>query len=221
MRLSVVSLVAALAVLFALPAKGREPESPKRCVDVAVVARIVRQTPTEIPEVPGQIIMRWPWVVDLEVEEVVAGSEKRARIQVTMSLHSEFTSRIRHGLFLLRRSENGRYAVVDWDSYVVTDRSGEFVIPVAEPPGDHDLAPEGWLPASYEFWLKPIRYQSGQAWWLNMNYEGEDRPPDGEDAWRTVTKGVVVAKRGFRASDVPSLLEASHLSPCEADATAR
>lgn len=160
--------------------------------------------------------MRWPWVLDLEVEEVVAGSERRARIQVTLSMHSEFTTRIRHGLFLLRRVEGGRYAVVDWDSHVVTDRGGAFVIPVAEPPHDYDLIPEGWLPANYEAWLKPIRYRSGQAWWLNMNYEGEDRPLDGEDAWRTVTEGVVVAKRGFMVGDVPALLKAADLSPCEA-----
>lgn len=213
-------MIAILAVLWARPAEGAEPDSPRRCVDVAVVARIVRQTPTEIPDIPGEIIMRWPWVIDLEVEEVIAGSEKRPRIQAVMSLHGDLTPRIRHGLFLLRRSDGGRYAVVDLESHVVTDRSGEFAIPMAEPPRDYDLAPEGWLPATYETWLKPIRYRSGQAWWLNMNYEGEDRPSDGEDAWQTVTRGVVVARRGFLARDVPALLKAADMTPCEASTTA-
>lgn len=214
-------MIAAFAALFALPAKGLEPDSPRRCVDVAVVARIVGQTPIEMPEVPGQIIMRWPFMVNLEVEEVVAGSEKRSQIRVAMSLHTRFNPQIRHALFLLRRTDRQGYAVVEMNPYVVSDRRGEFVIPLDEQPQDYELVPEGWLPANYEAWLKPIRYERREAWWLNMNYESEDRLPDGQDAWRTVSKGVVVAKRGLAVSDVPALLAAADLLPCEARATAQ
>ena len=143
--------------------------------------------------------MRWPWVVDLEVEQTVFGREQPRDLSVSMSLHSGLNDEIRYGLFFLKRGAHGGYGVVDFDYEVVVDARDRFVRPMPdslEPKSEGD-----WIPQHYEAWLRPIRYRVADAWWLER---WPDPNPDEP----------VVAKRGLVLAEMPRLLKAAGRELC-------
>src|SRR5262245_4390765 len=117
-RYTLISFLITLALIA--PAKVRAESQDQsvteseedRCFDVAVIARVVRYVPTELPQLEGgAIAMRWPWYLDISVEEVVVGAEARQRLRLMMVLHGEFNSEVEYFIFLLRKSGTD-YSVV-------------------------------------------------------------------------------------------------------------
>lgn len=197
-------LALALGLLLAAPAAA--DDATPDCVDAVIVAKLVRENPTDLPDAgPDEIVIRWPWVLTFEVEEVLAGRLSRDTITVVASMHTGFNPEIRHHLLFLRKGERGRFRLVAHEYKVVQDRRGRFVVPVAEPIGSDWLEPEGWVPGDYEKHLRPLRYSPRDAWWLDEPYSD---PADADPAWAYVKNGSLVAKRGLPLDDLKSSLAA-------------
>lgn len=187
------------ALLLAAAPAGAEAA---QCFDVAVVARVTGTASTEYPDDdPEVIVMYWPWFVDLEVEQLLIGKERRERLRVTAMLHANYNPDIRHFLFLLRRGEDGRYRVVGTDTYIAEDHKGRFVRPLARPPEDHELYPARPMPRGYARWLKPLRYDVRKAWWLTPQFaDSQDLP------WARRSRGRAFAPRGLKVEDWASAM---------------
>lgn len=197
-------LIAIVLAMLPFAARGQEPE-PERCFDVAVVARLVRETPGPIPDLGSDVIvMRWPWVLEFEIEEIAIGEEDRRRLSVSASLHAGFSSQVRHFLLFLRRDLELGYVAEDIVVTVLRDRRGRFVIPVDGPIGDDELRPSGWVPASYESYLRPIRYRGRDAWWLSEPYL--DYLAEAPHGWRTLSDGRAIALRGFHVNELERMM---------------
>lgn len=208
-------LIGALATLLAPPARGQETPEPDPCFDVAVVARLVRQTPEPFPDDPDVIVMRWPWILDFETEQVLIGRESRTRFQAMLPMHAEFRRDIEHFLLFLRRDPQWGYRVVDRSMDVVSDRRGRFVIPVERPIEREDLRPASWIPASYESYLRTIRYRAADAWWLNNRYVEQEDIDDIPPGWFEQRGNQIVAVRGLRLSDLSRMMANEPGAICE------
>lgn len=95
----------ALAALGCSIAWADEPE----CFDAEVSGRIVRQTPTPIPDCGADcIVMSWPWILELDVDQVVRGAAPTGRLMVLSVQHTYYRKDLGGRLWLLRRnSRNG------------------------------------------------------------------------------------------------------------------
>jgi len=82
------------------------------CYDVEVSAHIVTQTPAEMPECGDCIVMRWPWILDLDVREVHAGDLEPGPLTVLSMQHSDIRSDIGLARWKLRRHQQGGFNVV-------------------------------------------------------------------------------------------------------------
>jgi len=173
--------------------------SSMQCFDVALVARIERYDPGTMDWPDDQIVMRWPWTLTLEVERVIIGQESREEIDVTISLHTQWNSDIRHVLFFLQR-DGDRYFVVDAETRVVRDRRGAFVAPFTRPPEAEEVWPRGWLPENHADHITPTHYRAQDAWWLRSN-EAHATP-----GWSERRGRRVVALRGFPLDSLPQTL---------------
>ncbi len=194
-----------LLALLPFSAWAQEAPEPYPCFDVAVVARLVHQTPGPYPEDPEVIVMRWPWTLDFQTEQVFIGHETRARFRAMMPLHTYFRRDIDYFLLFLRRDPELGYRVVDWQIYVVLDRRGRFVMPFEAPVPAEDLRPASWIPANYEAYLRPIRYRSEDAWWLNepeITVDLDNVPP----GWYKRRGDQLVALRGLPLSDLTRMM---------------
>jgi hypothetical protein len=100
------------ALLASTPAWAAEDPS-RDCYDAQVLARIVRQVPTEIPDlgIDGEIIMRWPWFVELDVEHVARGSVPQQRIKALTVQHNYMRTEQPVRLWL-RRNDLGGFNVL-------------------------------------------------------------------------------------------------------------
>jgi len=113
MRRALLALtVVGLGLALAWPAAAQDQQSEIDCYDAVVKARIVDQVPSVIPEFDdGSIVMRWPWFVDLDVEDVVKGSVAARRLSVLAMMHTNFITN-RHFRWLLRANVTGGYNAV-------------------------------------------------------------------------------------------------------------
>ena len=60
-------------------------QSEDDCYDARVSAVVVQQVPTVLPDMDdGSIVIRWPWIVDLEVTSVLEGE---ALIRAALGWH--------------------------------------------------------------------------------------------------------------------------------------
>lgn len=82
------------------------------CYDAEVSARIVSQTPTVIPDCDDCIIMRWPWIVDLDVRRVHSGEVRRGRLTVLTVQHTDFRPDLGVVRWKLRRNTQGGFNVM-------------------------------------------------------------------------------------------------------------
>lgn len=204
-----------LAALAWLPSGMASAAEADGCFDVAVVASIERYRPTDIgaaQRAAGDdvIVMYWPWRLDIEIEKVVVGVERRARLRVTALLHAQYIREISRFLLLLRREPDGTYFVVDRDPYVVRDHRGRLVRPVEGPDAVGMLA--DWADGDFARWLRPVSYAAGRAWW-----NGQDRPVEltedaGRSGWSLVRRGRLVARRAFYLSDLEEMTRLK--TPC-------
>jgi len=97
---------------------------------------------------------------------------------------------------------------------VIRDEQGRFITPFEQPYESEYLWPNGWLPQSYERYLRPIHYRARDAWWLVDPYVDPDEPavPPG---WQTRRGNIVVAVRGLYLSDVARLMANEPNAVCD------
>ncbi len=103
-RLAICALVAGLM----LPAvsNARATTETSDCFDVLVSARPVEQIPTAIPECDDCIVMSWPWILDLDIEQVIKGHAPGDRLKVLNVQHT-YLRADRWGRWWLRRNTLG------------------------------------------------------------------------------------------------------------------
>jgi len=183
-------------------------EPPMQCFDVALIARITRYDAGSMEWPDDVIYIRWPWTLDLAVEQVLIGTEPREDIEVLMSLHAQYRPEVEHVLFFLQGRDDD-YVVVGAETSVVRSRHGEFVMPLAAPLGDHDVIPRGWAPSNYESYLQRISYRTADAWWLHEEYNSA------MEGWSEQRGDYIVARRGLRLDELPSMLANSPRSLCQ------
>lgn len=183
-------------------------EPPMQCFDVALIARITRYDAGSM-EWPDDIIyIRWPWTLDLAVEQVLIGTESRDDIEALISLHAQYRPEVEYILFFLQ-GHDGDYVVVGAETSVVRNRRGEFVMPLAAPLGDHDVIPRGWAPPNYESYLQRISYQTANAWWLHEDYNSA------VEGWSEQRGNYTLALRGLRLDELPRMLANSPRLRCQ------
>lgn len=95
------------------PAVAGEPSQKPDCFDAVVSARIVGQTPTAIPDCGEDcIVVSWPWIVDLWVDEVLRGRARTGRLTVLTVQHTEVGTDFAGGHWWLRRNTLGGFNVL-------------------------------------------------------------------------------------------------------------
>jgi hypothetical protein len=97
-----------LAALSVTPAHSQsDGQEPQDCFDALVIAHVVGQTPSVIPECDDCIVMRWPWFLDLKVQRVIEGHAAKGRVTVLSVQHSGYRSQTRR--WWLRRNSIGGF----------------------------------------------------------------------------------------------------------------
>jgi len=85
-------------------AKGEDATPEPQCFDAVVLARVIRQIPSEIPDCGRDcIVWSWPWFLDLSVEEVLRGRAPRGRF-TALSIQHTYVHRDRQRWWLRRNS---------------------------------------------------------------------------------------------------------------------
>lgn len=134
----------ALCILASTPgyaaATGDEPE----CFDAQVYASITKQTPTVIPDCgPDCIIMRWPWILDLDVKRVLKGDVMSSHITVLTVQHTYYRSDLGARRWALRRNSLQTFNVLTGDRVAGLERcprGTEPAKPYIRPPTGKTLA---------------------------------------------------------------------------------
>lgn len=104
-------IAGATIMLAASPAFASETE----CFDAEVSASISRQTPTVMPDCDDCIIMRWPWIVELQVQRVHSGRLPRGQVTVLTVQHTYYRRDLGARRWWLRRNTLGAYNVLQPD----------------------------------------------------------------------------------------------------------
>jgi len=102
----------AMAALLSYAAIASESEETAQCYDAVVSARIVRQTPSVMPDCDGCWMMVWPWFLELDVRRVEEGQASRG-LQLTLALqHTYFRTDLGIQRWWLRRNSLGGFNVL-------------------------------------------------------------------------------------------------------------
>ena len=188
----------------------------RECFDAAVVAQVLRAIPTPIPDAgPDEIVMRWPWHLDLEVEQVLIGSPPPDSLRVVSIQHTGFNPQIKHFLFFLRREDNGKYVVAGMEFRIVRDNLGRFAMPLSAPLEEDQLRPEGRIDSGYEKRLKALRYVPRDAWWLRPPHLDSTELDGFDPAWAHRSGPGLVAKRGLILDDLAEMIRAQPGAVCK------
>lgn len=104
-------LAAVLAVAAASPTDGQfRPAEAPPCYDALVMASIVRQTPTVMPDCEQCIWMAWPYIDYLDVKQIVRGHAPLGPLKALSIQHTYFVpSKAR---WWLRRNASGSFNVL-------------------------------------------------------------------------------------------------------------
>ena len=122
-----VTLMLAMATCIAC---STQPETSEgECFDAEVSAEIIQQTPTVVPECDDCIIMRWPWIVDIDVRRVHSGDVTRGPLAVLTLQHNDFVSGLGVQRWWLRRNASGGFNAVGFPD----ERSGGKCAPDTAP----------------------------------------------------------------------------------------
>jgi hypothetical protein len=209
---ALVCSVSALAAELPEAAQAEIAPDPRPlCIDAVVLARFVKYHPTDIPDLgPDVIVVNWPWNVDIEVRTVLLGDLGRGRLTIGAWLHATFNDKLRQPVLFLSRTTAGGWYLAEI-RFAARDGHGGYVLPLFDSPYESEIVPKGWLPADYARWLQPVDYHPGDM----QPYEDNGRKePDGENAWVRIKGDRLTAKRGFRASDLPAMLEQRRALEC-------
>jgi hypothetical protein len=101
-----------LAFLAAAAGSHAGAQTGTECFDAEVSATMLRQTPTAFPRCEDCIIMRWPWMVDLDVLRVTEALLLSGRLMVLTVQHAEYRTDTGAARLFLRRNELGIYNAV-------------------------------------------------------------------------------------------------------------
>lgn len=103
------------AMLAALPlsTKASEGDPLDDCYDASVMARVASQVPT-VAGGCGEdcIVMSWPWIVQLEVEQMLEGRAKLGRLTVLTVQHTDYRPGPVATHWWLRRNTLGNFNVI-------------------------------------------------------------------------------------------------------------
>jgi hypothetical protein len=110
------TFILSIAVLSFLPtiASSQEVTPTLACYDAVVRGEAISQIPSELNTCGDDcIVMRWPWFIEIEVDEVmegrVTGFLAGRRIRGLTVQHTNFVRRSM--IWMLRRNTNGGYNV--------------------------------------------------------------------------------------------------------------
>jgi hypothetical protein len=106
----ILNALAAIAVASASPVSAATEAD---CFDAEVTATIARQTPTVVPDCADCFVMRWPWIVDLQVERAHSGAVQRGPLTVLTLQHTDNRDDLGARRWLLRRNALGTFNVVE------------------------------------------------------------------------------------------------------------
>jgi hypothetical protein len=180
------------------------------CIDAVVVARVTGFQDQPIPDYgPDVILSAWTWRLFLDVKHVYLGAIKRGRLTIGATMHAPYRNDFPLVLLLSRQKDSWYLAERE---YGLLDASGNYVIPMYEPAADWQLLPEGWMPADYQRWLRPIRYSTRNRYPGLGVFRGDEE--DGENEWLRISGGRITMKRGFRVADVPEMLAERRALEC-------
>lgn len=197
------------------PAATSAAAGDRRCFDVAAIASLERYEPTDIEEVRRElggdaIVIRWPWLVDIDIDKVILGVEPRRNLRVTLTLHNALRRDIAHVLLLMRRTRDGGYVVVDYDPYIARDHHRRWVRPVEGPEAAGMLA--DWADGDFTRWLRPVSFAAARVWWNDRKRTDALAGIAGASGWSAVSRGRLVARRAFHLSDLEDMIGPT--APC-------
>ena len=108
-------------------------QSEDDCYDARVSAVIVQQVPTIMPDLgDGSIVIRWPWIIDLEVRSVLEGEAPLGAVTVLTVQHNYFRRDLGERLWALRRNDLGVFNVVGMGEDIENPRCDPD-LPAAQP----------------------------------------------------------------------------------------
>jgi hypothetical protein len=107
----------ALCIAASTPASAIALGDEAECFDAQIYASIVQQTPTDIPDCgPDCIVMRWPWILELDVKRVLKGSVGSNPLIVLTMQHTYYRSDLGARRWWLRRNSLGAFNVLTGDN---------------------------------------------------------------------------------------------------------
>lgn len=109
------SLCALLAALLPTAVDARATETQAECFDALVVARLTDQIPTALRECDDCVVISWPWILQLHVQEVVKGRAPIGPITVLRVQHTSLRTG-RSDRWWLRRNALGVFNVLRLDT---------------------------------------------------------------------------------------------------------
>jgi hypothetical protein len=125
-------IVASGAALVAPSSHAAAEEAEADCFDALVYASIARQTPTIQPDCGDDcIVMRWPWIVELDVERAIKGKVPSSRLTVLTVQHSDYRADLGMRRWWLRRNDLGGFNALSFDERVRYPRCPEGTPPAA------------------------------------------------------------------------------------------
>lgn len=174
-------------------------QDDRNCFDLAILAGLPEETMVEGSSDPDDIIGHPLWILKIDVDQVLIGQVPSPDIETTVRKHTRLNPEIRYLLFIMRENPDGRYDLLDAETYIIQDSHGRFVMPLTSPPSEDWLYPYGAIPASYQKLLKPLEYDPTDAWWLTDAHDREIEELDPE--WGTISGRTIIAKRGLYLDD--------------------
>jgi hypothetical protein len=124
------SIFIALAFVGVSAARAGDVPAEPECFDALVSASIDRQTPTVVPDCGDDcIIMRWPWVIELNVERVIKGKVPSGTLTVLTVQHTYYRTDLGAKRWWLRRNTLGAFNVLHLDQKARSDRCPAGTLP--------------------------------------------------------------------------------------------
>ena len=124
-------------LIFAFSAAGcatpRTPSpssSSEGCFDALVVAAVVGQVPSDLPNPgDGTIIMSWPYFIDLKIKRVIEGDLDLKELTVLSIQHTYWRSDLGDSRWWLRRNTEGSFNILRVEDDEEPQRCASGILP--------------------------------------------------------------------------------------------